>query len=1494
MKPKFSSRHGSRIVSWAPWQVAAMFLCVASAEAASSTAFSPVITVDTRVVAVAVSGRVLDAASRAPISGAAVSLAGQNTSSSGAGLFSFASVSASGGALTVSKSGYATYTGSVPIPAGASSVTLPDILLSPAPANQPVITGLRPRYEGMFLGGIALMNDFTATVNWQGLTPNSVRFYVNGNLAATVSTTGNEATATLDMGLGFAPSFSPGANTVRVVAEAGNGATSVPYETTVRVIPTPFWLTGLPARLLGGNDATYSFNLTYPSDKYPVKALQTIPFLGDFGWDLQFIGGYEYALGSGDWLLYAGVQPTKSISRVGARPPSSLTNPKFYAGNTEINFGVKVLAEGTATQTQGIMLNEAGVVVFVDVQQELLTFYLSDYVPGAQWLRILDRLKWLGVDVNSIQRVRVYGLLEGEFRLMLQFQPAPAHFNGADINLSLGLEAAYEPDVKVAKIRTYVGGKVNGEFQIPYPNPAFRFKRITGLVYGGVSIESWLFDAEEEFVILQGTLWQAAAAASKTAGATGGTAEEEFTTLILPAGHREFGPLRRDYLRAGPERFTAGQSALPRGSEGHIAALEDFRSLGRAPTGGRKSGDVSAAGDPPTASAQADLVLVENVFPGSAPAMADKGQELMLLYVGDNGTANTLQSTDIRWMRFDGTDWSAPATIHANTQAEFAPQVAYDGNGDALAVWERVADPAFDTPELEAMAAEMEIVWAKWSHTSGQWSAPQPLTANGHLDHAPLLCGPMADGSVLGVWTANASNLLMGTNGAGSQVLWAQWHPSSQSWTSPQTLLADLPYRLSQSLSGVSNLAVYAWSRDLDGDQGTVADQQVFFAEWVAGTWGAPAQMTADNAGHRNVRVSVAPNLTGASGEGFETGDFSGQTWTFTGESPWVVQSGTVASGGYAAASGTITHNQCSGMKVTLDCQAGEVSFAYAVSSEVGFDFLRFYIDGVQQTTWSGSVGWTNVSYPVTAGAHTFEWRYTKDGSVSSGNDKVWVDDIVFPVASGQPAYFVWQQGSDLVLSVDKGVTVTVVRSEVQSLGFADYALTLGPAGNLAVLWQDMTETGADAHYRILDTAAKTWSQDVQLFHDRPLERSFAPVWDNAGNLAVAYNKVEIVYTNKTVNVEGVGEVTVENVPQPGRVDLCVTKRALVKDLALQPGDFTVSADNYLPGAAVTLAATVRNAGDLAVSNVVVAFYQGNPTNGGVLITNVAIAGWLDGAATNTVSALWVVPEPATNHLLYAVADPAGAIAEFDEANNQLSLSLGGTDLAVSLVSHSAETNGAVRVIAQVQNLGAPSATNSVLAIRREGQTNSLLATVAVPLLEPGRLATVALDLPPGTHPEGEAVYRLFADETKVVADVDTNNNTTAFAVNLWVDSDGDGLPDSYENQYSFLDPHDPDDALLDYDEDGVSNVDEYRAGTAPDDPLSYLRLTAITVGGSEGVEIAWGSSPNKLYTVQRSATLEAGFTNLVEHIQSTPPENVYLDTSATNAAAFFYRIMVE
>jgi len=68
-------------------------------------------------------------------------------------------------------------------------------------------------------------------------------------------------------------------------------------------------------------------------------------------------------------------------------------------------------------------------------------------------------------------------------------------------------------------------------------------------------------------------------------------------------------------------------------------------------------------------------------------------------------------------------------------------------------------------------------------------------------------------------------------------------------------------------------------------------------------------------------------------------------------------------------------------------------------------------------------------------------------------------------------------------------------------------------------------------------------------------------------------------------------------------------------------------------------------------------------------------------------------------------------------------------------------------------------------------------------------------------------------------------------------------------------------------------------------------------VGGTNGVQVAWGSASNRLYSVQRASALMAGnntFTNLAEHLLSTPPQNVFFDATATNVSQFFYRLKVE
>jgi endoglucanase len=145
-----------------------------------------------------------------------------------------------------------------------------------------------------------------------------------------------------------------------------------------------------------------------------------------------------------------------------------------------------------------------------------------------------------------------------------------------------------------------------------------------------------------------------------------------------------------------------------------------------------------------------------------------------------------------------------------------------------------------------------------------------------------------------------------------------------------------------------------------------------------------------------NVTGQIVTNAT----EDFETGDFSRFPWEHYGNANWAISSAEKNSGNYCAQAGSIEDDESTTLQVTLDCVSDNISFYCKVSSESRCDYLEFYIDGVRKGKWSGREDWAEVSFQVTAGTRTFEWVYSKDGSVSEGDDTAWIDDINFPLGS--------------------------------------------------------------------------------------------------------------------------------------------------------------------------------------------------------------------------------------------------------------------------------------------------------------------------------------------------------------------------------------------------------------------------------------------------------------------------------------------------------------
>lgn len=132
--------------------------------------------------------------------------------------------------------------------------------------------------------------------------------------------------------------------------------------------------------------------------------------------------------------------------------------------------------------------------------------------------------------------------------------------------------------------------------------------------------------------------------------------------------------------------------------------------------------------------------------------------------------------------------------------------------------------------------------------------------------------------------------------------------------------------------------------------------------------------------------------------EGFESGKVP-VNWRNSGGN-WQITSDSVATGSYALKSReSLADYQLASLSIQVETGAGDVRFKYRTSTESDYDELIFLIDGEEKLRSSGENNWMDSgAFVVPVGEHTFEWRYSKDGGTSEGEDSVWIDDIVIPL----------------------------------------------------------------------------------------------------------------------------------------------------------------------------------------------------------------------------------------------------------------------------------------------------------------------------------------------------------------------------------------------------------------------------------------------------------------------------------------------------------------
>jgi len=123
-------------------------------------------------------------------------------------------------------------------------------------------------------------------------------------------------------------------------------------------------------------------------------------------------------------------------------------------------------------------------------------------------------------------------------------------------------------------------------------------------------------------------------------------------------------------------------------------------------------------------------------------------------------------------------------------------------------------------------------------------------------------------------------------------------------------------------------------------------------------------------------------------------------------------------------------------------------------------------------------------------------------------------------------------------------------------------------------------------------------------------------------------------------------------------------------------------------------------------------------------------------------------------------------------------------------------------------------------------------------------------------------------------------------------DSDADGLPDAWETAQGFR-PQNPQDAQMDQDQDGLTNLHEYWSGTDPKNAASVLCIRTIEADGG-GLRIRFDAAPGKAYTVQRRSSAASGDWQDLQHIEPTPTNRIEEVSDLQNgSSSSYYRLKI-
>lgn len=777
-----------------------------------------------------VEGRVTDSRTRRPLAGATVAIGAKNGQTDSSGNYLLENLTPSDGtAVNVTKTGYVDSTQSISSAFNLVRIVRDVQLVPVASLSKPVITSVVAEGGTVFLFGFPINRRFTVTVNWNGK-PGHVSVLQNGLPTKDLSVDQLRVADPVSFSLLFDYTIRS-AHTLRIIATNSDGQQSDPYDKTYYSINLP---KGFDKFRLNVSINDTPTDTQYRVDTYiagPEDKIK-IPLLGEAGATFSANGHFDYRSSNGAWNVAIGAGDTydEQIVKLKAFMASVQAQPgrvRFFIGNTEVTGEFLLNASGTASATNPITVDKLSGKASIKGNIDAGKYGLLDiWPPLGGFIRNLP----LGIGpsiIDNLPNLELSVVVGLDGTVYVRINPDIA-LQSIAVEGTLGLEGQANATILGAGLIVDLGGSVTLALQ--YPNtPLFRGARLQS--DGG-------FEVKVPFVGSYKPPFSLAKCWDLGAGCPPDSPQTDSTSFQAQ-------PVNRDYLRVGGMRvgpFVDLPSPPRRANQ--LAQRPQTASRANQTTGDTIS-----------------TVLAGSVYPDSTTALAARDNELMLLFLGDSGSPNPIQYSDVYWSYFDGTSWTTPAAIRSDPRAEYTPTVRFDGNGDAIPVWERLKNPLLSVPDPQVLS-QVEMVSSRWDRTTRNWTEPEALTSNDYLDHGPQLAGPLGDGSLLLVWISNRGNLLVGTGVSGADttdtVMFARWNPATKSWSVPQPLLTGMADMGSLSLAAGGSKGLLSWSRRHDPAGTPNKARDIYIMSWDGNIWSAPRLAIADGSTNDNIRALVS------------------------------------------------------------------------------------------------------------------------------------------------------------------------------------------------------------------------------------------------------------------------------------------------------------------------------------------------------------------------------------------------------------------------------------------------------------------------------------------------------------------------------------------------------------------------------------------------------------------------------------------------------------